>query len=36
MLKGLKIALQADTGKWFSRCNNCQQTIGNNPDSIDY
>jgi hypothetical protein len=36
MLKGLKIALQADTVKWFSRCNNCQQTIGNNPDSIDY
>ncbi len=34
MLKGLKIALQADTGKWFSRCNNCQQTVGNNPDTI--
>jgi cytochrome P450 len=34
MLKGLKIALQADTGKWFSRCNNCQQTTNNNPDTI--
>jgi cytochrome P450 len=34
MLQGLKIALQADTGKWFSRCNNCQPTVGNNPDTI--
>ncbi|MEM8719861.1 MAG: multicopper oxidase domain-containing protein [Cyanobacteria bacterium P01_G01_bin.39] len=32
---GTKIALQADTGKWLSRCNNCQQTVGNNyPDTI--
>ncbi|ACK66447.1 cytochrome P450 [Rippkaea orientalis PCC 8801] len=34
MFKGLKIALQADTGRWFTRCNNCQQTIGNNPDTV--
>jgi len=34
MLQGLKIALQADTGKWFSRCSGCQQTVGNNPDTI--
>ncbi|GBF79473.1 cytochrome P450 [Aphanothece sacrum] len=34
MLKGLKIALQADTGKWFSRCNNCQQTVNNVSDTI--
>ena len=31
---GTKIALKADIGKWFSRCNNCQNTIGNNPDTI--
>ncbi len=32
---GTIIALQADTGKWLSRCNNCQQTVGNNyPDTI--
>ncbi|MEA5510769.1 cytochrome P450 [Crocosphaera sp. UHCC 0190] len=34
MLKGLKIALQADTGKWFSRCYLCQKTVGNIPDTI--
>ncbi|MDB9537445.1 hypothetical protein PN451_16685 [Dolichospermum planctonicum CS-1226] len=28
-----KVALQADTGKWLSRCRNCQNVIGNNPDT---
>lgn len=32
---GTKIALQADTGEWLSRCNNCQQTVGNKyPDTV--
>lgn len=31
---GGKVALQADTGKWFSRCRRCQETIGNNPDTV--
>ncbi|AOY83739.1 hypothetical protein BJP36_31290 [Moorena producens JHB] len=31
---GCKVALQADTGKLFSRCRGCQQTIGNNPDTV--
>ena len=35
ILTGTKIALQADTGKWFSRCRNCQRTVGNRfPDTI--
>lgn len=33
-IPGSKIALQADTGKWFSRCNRCQRTLGNFPDTI--
>ncbi len=31
---GCKVALQADTGKLFARCRGCQQTIGNNPDTV--
>ncbi|MCC3527681.1 MAG: hypothetical protein JGK21_05220 [Microcoleus sp. PH2017_22_RUC_O_B] len=28
-----KVGLQADTGKWLSRCNNCQNAVGTNPDT---
>ncbi|MHC5932640.1 fascin domain-containing protein [Nostoc sp.] len=28
-----KVALQADTGKWLSRCRNCQQVTGDYPDT---
>lgn len=32
---GKKISLQADTGKFFSRCNNCQPSVnGSLPDTI--
>ncbi|WP_257459279.1 fascin domain-containing protein [Archangium lipolyticum] len=32
---GSKVSLQADTGTFFSRCNNCQQTVNNGaPDSV--
>ena len=32
---GLKIALQADDGTWFSRCNGCQKSVDNKiPDTI--
>ncbi|MEB3178822.1 MAG: hypothetical protein VKL59_07330 [Nostocaceae cyanobacterium] len=31
--QGCKIALQSDTGKWLSRCNNCQKVVGTNPDT---
>ena len=32
---GLKIALQADDGTYFARCNGCQKTVGNKiPDTI--
>ncbi len=30
---GYKISLQADTGKWLSRCNGCQKVVGTNPDT---
>jgi hypothetical protein len=30
---GCKIALQADTGKWLSRCRNCQNVTANLPDT---
>jgi hypothetical protein len=33
--KGQKIALQADTGLYFARCNGCQKTVNNKfPDTI--
>ncbi len=28
-----KVALQADTGKWLSRCRNCQRVVNVNPDT---
>ena len=31
---GTKIALQADTGKWFSRCNGCQPMADRIPDTV--
>lgn len=33
-LAGKKIALQADTGKFFSRCGSCQNTVGSAPDTV--
>jgi hypothetical protein len=31
---GKKISLQADTGKFFSRCNACQTTVNSVPDTV--
>src|SRR5689334_1865234 len=33
-LVGKKIALQGDTGKFFSRCGSCQKTVNSVPDTI--
>ncbi len=31
---GFKVALQADTGGWFTRCRGCQQTVVDLPDTV--
>ena len=34
LTSGQRIALQADTGQWLARCNQCQDTVGDLPNTL--